>query len=170
MAYFHDDVIKWKHFPRHCPFVRGIHRSPVNSPHKCQWRGASMLSLIFAWMNGWVNTREAGDSRRHHAYYDVNVLTEEFNLSKTVVEIQWRLKGTGVNFLGKIDQFSLRYKLVHVEPYDYLILGSGHETMVSAVCLSIFLWKCVGDSCKAIDTNLQCILLYRIYYSCLLND
>ena len=22
----HDDVIKWRHFPRHWPFVRGIHR------------------------------------------------------------------------------------------------------------------------------------------------
>ena len=30
----HDDVIKWKHFPRYWPFVRGIHRTPVNSPHK----------------------------------------------------------------------------------------------------------------------------------------
>ena len=30
----HGDVIKWKHFPRYCLFVRGIHRSPVNSPHK----------------------------------------------------------------------------------------------------------------------------------------
>ena len=44
----HDDVIKWKHFPRYWPFVRGIHRSPVNSPHKAQWRGALMLSLICA--------------------------------------------------------------------------------------------------------------------------
>ena len=35
----HDDVIKWKHFPRNCPFVWGIHRSPVNSPHKGQCRG-----------------------------------------------------------------------------------------------------------------------------------
>ena len=26
---FHDDVIKWKHFPRYWPFVRGIHRWPV---------------------------------------------------------------------------------------------------------------------------------------------
>ena len=26
----HDDVIKWKHFPRYWPFVRGIHRPPVN--------------------------------------------------------------------------------------------------------------------------------------------
>ena len=32
----HDDVIKWKHFPRNWPFVRAIHRSPVNSPHKGQ--------------------------------------------------------------------------------------------------------------------------------------
>ena len=32
----HDDVIKWKHFPRYWPFVRGIHRLPVNSPHKGQ--------------------------------------------------------------------------------------------------------------------------------------
>ena len=30
----HDDVIKWKHFPRNWPFVQGIHRSPVNSLHK----------------------------------------------------------------------------------------------------------------------------------------
>ena len=35
----HDDVIKWIHFPRYWPFARGIHRSPVNSPHKGQWRG-----------------------------------------------------------------------------------------------------------------------------------
>ena len=30
----HYDVIKWKHFPRYCPLVRGIHRSPVDSPNK----------------------------------------------------------------------------------------------------------------------------------------
>ena len=42
----HDDVIKWKHFPRHWPFVRGIHRSPGTSSHKGQWRGALMFSLI----------------------------------------------------------------------------------------------------------------------------
>ena len=71
----HDDVIKWKHFPRYWPFVRGIHRSPVNSPHKGQWRGALVFSLICAWINGWVNNREAGDSRRHRAHYDVIVMT-----------------------------------------------------------------------------------------------
>ena len=39
----HDDVIKWKYFPCYWPFVRGIPRSPVNSPHKGQWRGALMF-------------------------------------------------------------------------------------------------------------------------------
>ena len=42
---FHGDVIKWKHFPRHKPFVWGIHRSPVNSQHKGQWRGALTFFL-----------------------------------------------------------------------------------------------------------------------------
>ena len=56
-----DVVIKWKHFPRYWPFVRGIHRSTVNSPHKSQWRGALMFSFICAQVNGWVNKREAGD-------------------------------------------------------------------------------------------------------------
>ena len=70
----HDDVIKWKHFPRNWPFVRGIHRSPLNSPHKGQWRGAWMFSFICAWLNDWINNREAGDLRRHCAHNDVIVV------------------------------------------------------------------------------------------------
>ena len=69
----HDDVIKWKHFPRYWPFVRGIQRSPVNSPHKGQWREALMFSLTCVWKNGWVNNREAGDLRRYRAHYNVIV-------------------------------------------------------------------------------------------------
>ena len=70
----HDDVIKWKYFPRYWPFVREIHRSPVNFPHKGQWRGALMFTLICAQMNGWVNNGEAGDLRRYLAHYDVIVM------------------------------------------------------------------------------------------------
>ena len=73
-SFQHDDVIKWKHFPRNWPFVRGIHRSPVNSPHKGQWRGALMFSLICVWINDWVNNREAGDLRRYRAHSDVIVM------------------------------------------------------------------------------------------------
>ena len=71
---FHDDVIKWKHFSHYWPFERGIPRSPLNSPHKGQWRGALTFSLICVWINGWVNTREAGDLRRYHVHYDVIVI------------------------------------------------------------------------------------------------
>ena len=74
----HDDVIKWKHFPRYWPCVGGIHRSPVNSPHKGQWRGALMFSLIRVWINDWVDNHEAGDLRRHRGHYDVNVMKTIF--------------------------------------------------------------------------------------------
>ena len=74
LASIHDDIIKWKHFPRYWPFVRGIHRSPVNSPHKGQWRRALMFPLICMWINGWVNNGEAGDVRRHLVHYDVTVM------------------------------------------------------------------------------------------------
>ena len=47
---------------------------PVSSPHKGQWRGALMLSLICVWINGWVNNGEAGDMGRYRAHYDVTVM------------------------------------------------------------------------------------------------
>ena len=55
----------------------GIHRSPVNSPHKGQWLGALMFSLICAWINDWVNNRGAGDLRRHRTHYEVTVMYSE---------------------------------------------------------------------------------------------
>ena len=70
----HDDVIKWNHLPHYWPFVRGLHRSPVNSPHKGQWRGALMFPLICAWTNTLANNEDAGDLKRHRAYYDVIVM------------------------------------------------------------------------------------------------
>ena len=73
----HDDVIKWKRFPRYWPFVSGIHRSPVDSHHKGQWHGALMFSLICPWTNGWANIRDGGDLRRHCAHYDVTVMTAQ---------------------------------------------------------------------------------------------
>ena len=53
--------------------------SPVNSPHKGQWRGALMFSLICAQTNGWVNNRDAGDLRRHRAHHDVTVMSAHHN-------------------------------------------------------------------------------------------
>ena len=52
----------WRHqmdaFSALLALYAGNSRSPVNSPHKGQWRGALMLSLICARINGWVNNRE----------------------------------------------------------------------------------------------------------------
>ena len=70
----HDDFIKWKHFLCYWPFVWGINWSPVNSPHKGQWHGALMFSLICVWINGWVNNHESGDLRCYHAHYDIIVM------------------------------------------------------------------------------------------------
>ena len=71
----HDDVIIWKHFLRYLPCVRGIHWSQLNSTHKGQWHRALMFSLACAWINVWVNNREAGDLRRHRAHYDVTAMS-----------------------------------------------------------------------------------------------
>ena len=86
--FYSCDVIKWKKWkkkknPRYWPFVWGIHRSPVNSHYKGQWRGVLMFCLICTWTNGWVNNRYAGDLRCPGAYYDVTVMSSDFLCSPT---------------------------------------------------------------------------------------
>ena len=85
---YQDDVTKWKHFPHYWPLVRGIHRSPVNSPHKGQWHRALMFSLICVWINGWVNYRGVGDLRRHRAYHDAIVM---ISIRSDIIQtkVQW---------------------------------------------------------------------------------
>ena len=88
----HNDVIKWKHFPRYWPFVRGIHRSLVNSPNKGQWHGSLMFPLICVWTKGWANNREAGDWRRHCAHYDVIVMRLSSYPCKVLIMIPGKLE------------------------------------------------------------------------------
>ena len=77
---FHNNVFKswWRHqmetFYALLGLCAGNSPVPVNSPHKGQWRGALMFSVICAWINDWVNNREADDLRRHCGYYDVSVM------------------------------------------------------------------------------------------------
>ena len=88
---WHDDNIKWKHFPRYWPFVRGIHRSPVYSPHKGMWHGTLMFVFICAWINRWVNNREAGDFRRYRVHYDVIVLNFQSHPQHQLWISTWRI-------------------------------------------------------------------------------
>ena len=107
----HDDVIKWKHFPRYRPFVRGIHRSPVNSPHKGQWRGALMFSLIGARINGWVNKwrgwwfeTPSSPSWRHcndtgamsQEIFKINILVMRLKITN----LRWKSRLPGTNELS----------------------------------------------------------------------
>ena len=50
MRFLHDDVIKWKHFPRYWPFVRGIHgagNSPVTSEFPSQRPVTQSVDVFF---------------------------------------------------------------------------------------------------------------------------
>ena len=120
-AWFHDDVIKWKHFPRYWPFVRGIHRSPVNSPHKGQWRGALILSLICVWINSWVNNRKAGDLRRYRVHCDVSVMVNYLMSANCC--INHRPTSSGVHFTYALSFVAQIGEIIHdIFAYIYIIL------------------------------------------------
>ena len=70
---FSRPVVSWGHQQMET-FSALLALCAGNSPHKGQWRGALMFSLICAWINAWVNNREAVDLRRHRAHYDVIVM------------------------------------------------------------------------------------------------
>ena len=61
-----------------------IFRSPVDSPHKAQWRRALMVSLILTSTDSWANNRNAGDLRHHRAHYDVTVMTSNNHTATTI--------------------------------------------------------------------------------------
>ena len=75
----------WRHqmatFPRYWSFVKWIHWSPVDSPHKSQGHGALMFPLICAWTNAWTNYPDAGDLRRHQAHYDVTLMSTKYSMA-----------------------------------------------------------------------------------------
>ena len=78
-----DSKAWWRHqmetFSALLVLCAGNSPVPVNSPHKGQWRGALMFSLICTWINAWVNNPEAGDLRRHRAHYDVIAMMTWFS-------------------------------------------------------------------------------------------
>ena len=61
VAELQDDVMTWKRFRRCWPFVRGIHRSPVDSPHKGPVN-------VFAQAKCWTSSGVAVDVMHHDAH------------------------------------------------------------------------------------------------------
>ena len=68
----------WRHqmetFSALLAICAGNSTVPGEFPHKGQWRGALLFSLICVWINGWVNDRQVGDLRRYRTHYDVIVM------------------------------------------------------------------------------------------------
>ena len=148
---FHDDVIKWRHFPRNWPFVQGIHRSLVNSPHKGQWCRALMFSLICVWINGWVTNGEAGDLRCHHAHYDVLVMFNWWCLDidsnkpspEPMCDPFWcqHMVSPGLNKLTKMGPCCIWFL------HDIII------PMITFTCFSFSLWIATGCIAKPCSTE-----------------
>ena len=67
------ETSQWWHHQRG-PFSALLALCAGISVHRGQWCGALVFSLICAWINGWVNHREAGDLRSYGAHYDVTVM------------------------------------------------------------------------------------------------
>ena len=106
----HDDVNLWKYSPRYWPFVREIHRSPVDSPHKGQWRGALIFSLICTWTNSWANNRDSNDLRRHRAHYGVSVMKHN------KASYFWIVTGYIMHYFQHVaDQIRTFISLLHTE-------------------------------------------------------
>ena len=131
---FHDDVIKWKHFRRYWPFVRGIHQFPVNSLHKGQWLGALMFSLVCTRINSWLNNGEAGDLRCHRAHYDVIVMFFINSMwpSDTIWQQMWVNIGSGNGLLPD-----------GTKPLPESVL-TNHQWGLAAFISEHFHWKCSG--------------------------
>ena len=96
----HHDAIKWKGVPHNWSFVRVIHRSSVDSPHKDQWPGTLMFALVCVGTNGWANNRGARDLRRHRDDYDVIVMMRCIMIEK---------RGRYYFFASRLKQWLLKY-------------------------------------------------------------
>ena len=91
IVHLHDDVIKWKHFPRYWSFVRGINPSPVSSLTKASDAEFWCIFDMRSKKNIWINTRDAGDLRRYRAHYDVTVMYIIQTFGKMTEGISWKL-------------------------------------------------------------------------------
>ena len=158
--WWHDVVIKWKHFPRHWPFVRGIHRSLVNSPHKGQWRGALMFSLICAWMNGWVNNRVIGDLRRPLWRHCNGISDNSCGILSQIYAAKWPWQDT--------------WKLTNIDHRDTRHAKYGHNAWVQGFVPSKSNNQCINhnkmqqfiETVFQKQTNNTCSLRWNNIYVC----
>ena len=67
-----------------------------------RWRGALMISLICDWTNGWVNSQDTGDLRRHRPHYDIPLMVDFVRAPRTVLH--------SVTFLKRLKLWVWRHR------------------------------------------------------------
>ena len=82
----HDDVIKWKHYPRNWAFVRGIHRSREFPAERPVTRSFDDFFDLRPNKRLSINNREAGDLRRNRGHDDVIVMLKPVRNGRHFVE------------------------------------------------------------------------------------
>ena len=99
----HHDVIKWKHFPRYWPFVRG------NSPHYTDVIMTTMASQITSLTVVYSIVYSGGDQRKHQSSDSLALCGEftgtgEFPAQRASnaenVFIWWRHHGSPLSFIS----------------------------------------------------------------------
>ena len=117
----HDDVIKWKHFPRNWPFVRGIHRTPVNSPHTKA--GDAEFDVFFDLrLNKQMNTQSWGwwfETLPHPLWRHCNVKWAALNwlrrwfanaTGKPLFNCLWQCWYDGMTDIETLDEIWFKYR------------------------------------------------------------
>ena len=116
---------------------------PVNSPHKGQWRGAFMFSLICAWISGWTNSSDAGDLRSHRAYYDVIVMPWSIHYKRNA---SFMVAYLGVKLIAALWRLMATQTLVNIVSDNgrgqfHRKCSTGRYHSLQGVC-KLLIWKC----------------------------
>ena len=167
--YSHYDFIKWKHFPRYCPFEWGIYLSLVGSPHKGTVTRSFVVSLLVVWSECWTNTGLTGNSRRHdghltlpcwdhgltpvrcHAIISTNkslLLIESLGRNFSEIWIKMQSSFTKINL--KMSSHLTRTIDIKIVPYTSLMLHpeiSGIYLLSNLIKLLVWLFPSCSNLC-----------------------
>ena len=113
-------------------------------PSQSQWRGALTFYLICAWTSGWVNNREAGDLRRHRAYYDVTIMNLSVFIGQGSCLYLFIISSVDYQQLCSSTQCDIGYKRIfrykssqiHLSQYQ-CIHAKAKEGFFFQVCVSV---------------------------------
>ena len=97
--------------------------APVDSPHKGQWHGVLMFSLICASSHGLANNGDAGDLRRIRTHYSVILMLRYIKVSK----LSWFHTRASYSFtMVSVFSVMILSLLFSVSAYILLVTGKRH--------------------------------------------